>query len=157
LTVHSRKIDSPAMSMLGLDSPIESEHSADVGSVTPKSKKLSLEEYSDTPLEAAAGGSPIMSTVLGEKKPRPFLGLSFPDFFRGRYPSTSRASVNLEGGQSQVHVSDALEDRVDYSKPSMEEHEALSRRQYECIDHKPPEPEATSIPDTYTCSATECH
>jgi len=141
------------MSMLGLDSPTESEPSADVGSVTPKSKKLSLEEH--TPLEASAGGPAIMSTALGEKKPRPFLGLSLPDFLRGRYPSTSRASVNvnLEGGQSQVHVSDALEDRVDYSKPSMKEHEVLSRRQYECIDHKPPEPEAASIPD----SATECH
>jgi len=145
--------------MLGLDSPTETEPSADVGSVTPKSRKLSLEEYSDTPLEASAGGSTVMSIALGEKKPRPFLGLSLPDFLRGRYPATSRASVNvnLEGVQSQVHVSDALEDRVDYSKPSMEELEILSRRQYECIDHKPPEPEAASIPNTYTCSTTECH
>lgn len=143
--------------MLGLDSPTEPEPSTDVGSVTPKSRKLSLEAYSESPLEVSAGGSAVMSTAPEEKKPRPFLGLSLPDFLRGRYPSTSRASVNPEQGQSQLHVSDALEDRVDYLKPSMEELEILNRRQYECIDHKPPEPEAASIPNTYTCSATECH
>jgi hypothetical protein len=101
--------------MLGLDSPTGEEPSAEMGSVTPKAKKLNLEIPPDedgTP--PASGSTTPTATTLDEKKSRPFLGLSFPDFLRGRYPSTSRASVkgvpeNLEAGRSQVNASGSNE------------------------------------------------
>ncbi|KAJ3576279.1 hypothetical protein NP233_g519 [Leucocoprinus birnbaumii] len=162
--------DSPALSMLGLDSPTPQEPSAEISSITtPKAKKLDLEippheEGSQTPPDLPASGSttPTAATV-DEKKSRPFLGLSFSEFLRGRYPSTSRASVkgnpgNSEGGRLQVHVSGSTEstgpdapeacgDQVETDvKPSLEELEVPNRRQVyeggnehnngESIEHK---------------------
>ncbi|KAF5356162.1 hypothetical protein D9756_003986 [Leucocoprinus leucothites] len=150
VTPVKRKVppDSPALSMLGLDSPTQEEPSTEIGSVTPKAKKLNLEippeEGDHTPPEAPASGSTTpTAATLDEKKSRPFLGLSFPDFLRGRYPSTGRASVKGTPGNSgsQIHVSgsnestgsdapEAYSDRVEIDvKTSLEELEVPNRRQ----------------------------
>ncbi|KXN87542.1 hypothetical protein AN958_08476, partial [Leucoagaricus sp. SymC.cos] len=166
--------DEPTLLMLGLDSPTQQEPSTDIGSVTPKAtvKKLDLDAPQDDGGTPPASGSTTPTTAaLDEKKSRPFLGLSFPDFLRGRYPSTSRASVksvpgSSEGIQSQAHVSgsnesgepDAPEAHGDQGesdvKPSSEDLEVPNRRPYsedgseQAIEHKletTPESETASI------------
>lgn len=112
---HKAPLDSPVLSMLGLDSPTEEAPTRDMGSVTPKGRTLDLElppDEASTP--PASGSTTPTATALDEKKPRPFLGLSFSDFLRGRYPSTSRAPVkgvpgSLDGGRSQADVSGSNE------------------------------------------------
>lgn len=102
--------------MLGLDSPTSEEPSSDVGSVTPKAKKLDLEPSGpgDPSTPPASGATTPIVAVVDEKKSRPFLGVSLSGLLRGRYPSTSRASVKsmpggLDGGQPQTNVSDLNE------------------------------------------------
>ncbi|KAF9454951.1 hypothetical protein P691DRAFT_799958 [Macrolepiota fuliginosa MF-IS2] len=102
--------DSPALSMLGLEFPTQEGPSVDTGSGTPKAKKLDLELPDESSTPSASGSTTPTVAAADEKKSRPFLGLSFSDFLRGRYPSTSRASVKsvpggLDSGQLQANVS----------------------------------------------------
>lgn len=102
--------------MLGLDSSTSGESSSDVGSVTPKTKKLDLEppEAGDSSTPPASGSTTPVVAPADEKKSRPFLGVSLSGLLRGRYPSTSRTPVKsvpggLDGGQPQTNESDLNE------------------------------------------------
>lgn len=155
--------------MLGLDSPTEEEPSTEIGSVTPKVKKLNLDIPPDEGGSPPASGSTTPTApILDEKKPRPFLGLSFPDFLRGRYPSSSRASVKgvpgILEGRPQANVSgsselDAPEGNGDqggnHVKPPPGDLDVLDRRREDgseiegAIENKleesAPETETTSV------------
>src|SRR5262249_21617639 len=77
--------------MLGLESLTETP-TVDVGSTTPKATVLELDAPEETSTPPASGSTTPTVTTPDDRKSRPFLGLSFSEFLRGRYASTSRSS-----------------------------------------------------------------
>lgn len=77
--------------MLELDSPTETP-TTDVGSTTPRASALELDTPEEATTPPASGSTTPTVTTPDERKPRPFLGLSFSELLRGRYASTSRPS-----------------------------------------------------------------
>lgn len=109
--------------MLGLDFPTQEGPSTDVGSVTPKAKNLDLELPDESSTPSASGSTTPTVGTADEKKSRPFLGLSFSDFLRGRYPSTSRASIKgVPGGPAQVNVSGSNESGESEAPEACDDH-----------------------------------